>query len=315
MNSAIIFDTNAYRILTYGKPIQQCNEEIEIIKDKELAVGNQSFLSPVVLIELGAHLADVNDKAYENCLASYITCYNHCKERESDNFRLLADGDSQLAKYLFNYTNTRVLDKWTAYGQFAYRMSKDSSDTAVDGYRRYFMEMRAYVDMIEMQFIADINQHIVNEIQQLKESGNADDAKQRQKQMSKELKTTTPLDYFALAQVVKAADIAGANLDQYDIFDLTEAVKKIFPAPLYLYRNIISKLIDPKFKLQSKKKKRWNWIWDLQILFAISSATMAAKKTLLISGDKDVTRAAKDSDLAGMIVKLPDYLDSIGFKQ
>lgn len=313
MNQAIIFDTNAYRNLTVNKSFAECKKIIDKIVAQEALNNNLSFLSPIVLIELAAHLSDVNDKAYLNCKNAYASCYLHCKEVDSDNFRMIPDGESHLAKVLFNYEDTVVMNKLMAYGQLAYRIYNDFSEPNVDSFRKYFLEMNRYVELIETQFVADMHKYVVKELNP--EATDWHPLKQdkvRRKKLLQEIKSDKPIDSFALAQVVKASDIAKVNLDEHDVFELTERVKSVFPAPLYLYKNIFNKIVEAGADLTNPKKKRWNWIWDIQILFSISDVTLASKNTLLVTSDNDVIVAANDAGLSNKIMPLKDYLLSIG---
>jgi len=61
MNQAIIFDTNAYRNLTVNRSFDECKKIIDRIVTQEAINNNLSFLSPIVLIELAAHLNDTNE--------------------------------------------------------------------------------------------------------------------------------------------------------------------------------------------------------------------------------------------------------------
>jgi hypothetical protein len=313
MNQAIIFDTNAYRNLTVNKSFDECKKIMEKIVAQEAINNNLSFLSPIVLIELAAHLNDVNDKAYHNCKNAYALCYLHCKETDSENFRMIHDGESHLAKVLFNYEDTVVLNKLIAYGQLAYRTYTDFSENNIESFRKYFQEMNTYVEFIEAQFVADMHKYVVKEL-----NPDATDwhplkgDKLRRKKLLQEIKSDKPIDYFALAQVVKAADIAKINLDDHDLFELTDRVKSTFPAPLYLYKNIFNKIVESGVDLTNPRRKRWNWIWDIQILFSISDISMASKDTLLVTCDSEVINAANDAGLSNKIMPLKDYLLSIG---
>lgn len=313
MNQAIIFDTNAYRNLTVNRSFDECKKIIDRIVTQEAINNNLSFLSPIVLIELAAHLNDTNDKAYLNCKNAYASCYLHCKDYVSENFRMIPDGESHLAKVLFNYENTVVLDKLTAYGQLAYRTYADFSENNIDSFRKHFQEMSKYVEFVETQFVTDMHTYIVKELNP--EATDWHPLKQdkvRRKRLLQEIKSDKPIDYFALAQVVKASDIANVKLDDYDLFDLTDRVKSVFPAPLYLYKNIFNKIVESGADLTNPKKKRWNWIWDIQILFSISDISMASKDTLLVTSDNDVIAAANAAGLSNKIMPLKDYLLSIG---
>ena len=69
---AVIFDTNAYRKLTYEKSIIEAKEIIEKLRFDEKKNNVKAFAYPFVMLELANHLSDEADKSFENCLSAIV---------------------------------------------------------------------------------------------------------------------------------------------------------------------------------------------------------------------------------------------------
>ena len=103
----VIFDTNAYRELTYDKTIDETILLIEAIRLKEVSKNMIAFASTIVWHELFSHLADPNDKAFDNCYRALIASYLHSNIENIGKRRIIADADSLLASSLFDYFDPR----------------------------------------------------------------------------------------------------------------------------------------------------------------------------------------------------------------
>ena len=118
---------------------------------------------------------------------------------------------------------------------------------------------------------------------------------------------------IAKAQVIKACTIANVDPTKIDLNNRTKEILKIFPAPIYLYREIMKRIAMSGCDLSNIKKKRWNWIWDILILFSCGNSTVNNKDVLLVTSDKDMLDAAISAGLSDKIMSLKEYLSVIGF--
>lgn len=82
-NVNVVFDTNAYRNLTFNLNVEESKERFNEIKLKEEECNITSLLNSVTLMELMTHLADKADASYENCKMATIGAYQHVCEKNN----------------------------------------------------------------------------------------------------------------------------------------------------------------------------------------------------------------------------------------
>ena len=119
----IIFDTNAYRNLTYGLPLPEARAKALALRSLEQKAGVFALASPLVIWELVAHLADPSDPAYQHCLFALVALAEHTWSpfRPNDGVCVFADSASVVCRELFRVVpsigteNTQNLSKLAAY--------------------------------------------------------------------------------------------------------------------------------------------------------------------------------------------------------
>jgi hypothetical protein len=52
INGAVIFDTNAYRVLTFGRRLSDCRTLGADLREREKLVGSKAYAHPIVIWEL-----------------------------------------------------------------------------------------------------------------------------------------------------------------------------------------------------------------------------------------------------------------------
>lgn len=309
-DKTVIFDTNVYRNLTFGKDFDSCIKSIEEIKQLEKSKHIDAYMTPVVLLELFAHMANINDPSYINCKNAAAISYLHSKVEIGSEYRLLADSESLLAKAMFNYEIPGIKEKWNYLGGYAYNIYKNPDEKHIDSFRANFQPLANFVDIVENTFITDFFRYVVlgTNPSATDWSGIKNDDQIR-KDFLKLLNSQQSLYDLAKAQVFKACTIA--NIDPTTINDIDNRaaeILRIFPAPIYLYREIMKRIAMSGCDLSNAKRKRWNWIWDIQILFSCANSTINNKEVLLITSDGDMLDSAKSAGLVDKIKSLDEYL-------
>jgi hypothetical protein len=102
---AIIFDTNAYRVFTFGLSLEEGRAKIARLRRLEQAAGILLLAHPVVAWELLTHLRDLSDLAYKTCLNSLTALGEHAAVRGASNGQvaLMADPYSTVCRALFGH--------------------------------------------------------------------------------------------------------------------------------------------------------------------------------------------------------------------
>ena len=117
----VIFDTNAYRYLVTDKDFDQVDKLISKLKEKEKKNNIETLISPIVVKELLAHLADKNDPNYDACLKANKALYLHSGSK--DNYRMLASPELLISKSFFNETIPAKIETNKALGQISYHLA------------------------------------------------------------------------------------------------------------------------------------------------------------------------------------------------
>ena len=85
-----IFDTNSYRRLAHDASDTEAVRRTADLVASEKRNHIQAIASPVVLLELLAHLGDPGDPSYTNCKAAVCAAERHCR-------MALDSGDTHIA--------------------------------------------------------------------------------------------------------------------------------------------------------------------------------------------------------------------------
>ena len=310
---AVIFDTNAYRELTFGKDSSQINFKISELISNESKNGIQAFSNPFVMLELASHLADVNDKAYQNCKSSVIALTQHCAiQRDGKQMiAILADSESQLCKTLFDEYPLQHSDTTEKLAKIYSYISHFQSESAIERIRGDLKEIANNVEQTERQFIADMMSYVVLGFNQ----NTQDWAPLRQdknvrNQVLTFLNSRASLQLLAKAKVIKAHLLLNKNIDNLQFDDMENYVLENFEAPLQLYNEIVRRIVMTGCDLS--KKKRSNWIWDIQIAFVVGSCHRINDHLVrLVTGDGEIVEAANRVNCGNAVYSLQSYIDAL----
>jgi hypothetical protein len=92
---------------------------------------------------------------------------------------------------------------------------------------------------------------------------------------------------------------------------LAGVVREAFATPFYLMRELLLQMQQPGFKLDSPKRKRWNFACDSSISFMLGPGTIENVPLFLVTGDKAILAAAGKAGVGGQVVSLAAYLQSV----
>ena len=150
-SQVVIFDTNGYRNLTFGLTTDQSRKIARELADAELARGTKALVSPFVIWELVAHLADSNDPAYENCMNSLVALVEHTR-LPADNLGGVcraADGETEICRQLFNQIPPIAEQNCANHCKLASYVRKESPTLTSSNSLTNFKEYSAEMDKIE----------------------------------------------------------------------------------------------------------------------------------------------------------------------
>jgi len=97
-----------------------------------------------------------------------------------------------------------------------------------------------------------------------------------------------------------AANVAG----------MSQWVANQFATPILLYREILKRIVETGCNIE--KKKRSNWIWDIQIAMGIGQPIANVNKVLhLVTTDNAIVHAAKESGNRNFVHTLEEFRTAI----
>jgi hypothetical protein len=99
----VIFDTNAYRVFTFGWSLNEARAKAINLRQVEDQFGYAALAHPTVVWELLTHLVDSSNPAYSHCLKALVALREHTVTRENTNggICLIADALSTVCRELF----------------------------------------------------------------------------------------------------------------------------------------------------------------------------------------------------------------------
>jgi hypothetical protein len=98
----VVFDTNAYRVLTYGLTLENARARAVQLRDLERPAGETALANPLVVWELLTHLAESSDPAYANCLNALVALGEHTREPQTGKIAMTTDSECVVCHCLFN---------------------------------------------------------------------------------------------------------------------------------------------------------------------------------------------------------------------
>lgn len=298
MNSlAIIGDTNFYRTLCYYasgnlKPVDKIIQYFKILKKKEQKSNHKAFCNPFVLYELLSHLSSDLDKAYEVCKRSVVGLFEHCQE--DGHLRFIADSELQLTKLLFDIEPVGNLDTTEKFSLIAKEIHRNSSDTNITKFKDTLTEISSKRNESKFLFVDDFKKFIMEEFELTTFSWSPlKSDKSKRKVYLRFLETDQFKKVIAKSFVLKSAILARRenNLSEDETNRMIDLVQNVFETPIELFIELLRRLAISGLDLS--KKKRENYLFDIQIVFSISKGMILNERTpVLITNDNDIIQAA-----------------------
>ena len=308
-NRCVVLDTNAYRRLARGRLPAQARTKGIGIRAHDQRQNVQALAHPLVIVELLAHLSDLTDPARDDCRASVIALWEHCATDLGGRRQLaiLEDPEAQLAVALYGrcpIPNHRFVENLAHTARLV--GETDEPDVLMQ-LQDTLTSCADTVNSIEKRFVDDMMRFVVRGFDPKAE--NWDAIKQRPDLLDTVL---TYLDSegalvdLARANVRLARVIADEDVLTPVTDDEIQRVLQAFACHLELYRRITRKIVATGCDV-SKRKNR-NWIWDLQIAFALGGYSVRSGLGIdLVTGDQDIAEAGRAAGFANRVLTFDDY--------
>lgn len=308
MNHAgVIFDTNVYRTITGLESAQRIF--LSLINQEKMHDIN-GYANPYVIMELSAHLANRSDASFMICYESIKLLAHHCLGNHK--IRIAADSESFLCDFVCGRSLKSAEDNSMKLGALCSHIYR-SSDVQLSEFDDLLTEIALKVDNIETRFVQDMFTYVVGYY-----SGSSNDwnALKKNQALRSEilsfLKSEQAINQIARAFVIKGMHLCDENASQAYITKKTEELIITCLSPIRLYIEILSRIAMSGCDLT--KRNRPNWIWDMNIAFAIgNNLTIDDNREIyLVTNDNDILQAGKDSGMQGYILSIEEYFYALG---
>ncbi len=313
----IIFDTNAYRELTFGLSLNDARAKALQLRQLEQSVGTFVLANPIVIWELIGHLGATSDPAYRYCLNALVALAEHTWSPGDPNrgICLFSDAESTVCRELFHTVppsaeaNVQNLSKLAAYVK--QQAPNLDSAAAINNLQVFSTELAKR----ETEWLIDM-QTVLNDCDpKLAKAwvGGRDDREVRKKLRSF-FGSQAFMNAWAAITVMRHANIIGAKLTPEELAEKAKVVRDVFPVPFHLMSRLLQKFPTPQpINLTSPKKKRGNFMWDAAICFSIGAFhEVDGAPMFLVTGDTDIKDAAIATNCSNCVISLTDYLQSAG---
>jgi hypothetical protein len=313
-----IFDTNAYRVLTFGKPLTEARTIARGLRHLEQSAGTIALANPFVIWELIGHLDDAGDPAYHHCLNALVALSEHTWRRQDPpgGVCLVSDAESTVCGTLFEalplvaYKNVQNLALLAAH--MKQNAPNVTSSAAVNNLKVFASEMKKK----EERWLEDM-QLVLNgcdpKLAQAWVGGTSD--KEVRKRLTAYFGSKEFMNAWATVGVMSHADLVGAKPTPSEIEKKVDVMRNVFPVPFHVISALLQKFpTSPEMNLNSRKRKRENFMWDAAICYSIGGFhQIGGAAMFLVTDDAAIRDAAAAAKCTDRVVSLADYLKSLGF--
>jgi hypothetical protein len=314
---SVIFDTNSYRNFVTNKSTDVVIADTKKLVQKGKTKNIKAFGSIIVALEMLGHLVEGESGFnYKDCLNGVISLGNHCLENPQKGPRILPHSYLQIAKSFFKQSNSQIEQRVKNLGGVINDFIKDP-ETALNHHnpQNTFEDIKNYLDSEELSF----SNQIINLIK-----GVELEIKTKYPKIAKKDLRNKMLDYiekgpfesFISMAIIYAVSInLNIKLTEEQIIDRAFNLNLEFPLSVGFFTWICKEIVDKNIDMQSKtsKQKRWNWLWDYHVSYAMSNNTLDQGEIILVTADQDMIDIITHHGYTNKVMDLDEYLNFIDF--
>ncbi|OJW81748.1 MAG: hypothetical protein BGO69_14675 [Bacteroidetes bacterium 46-16] len=309
----VIFDTNAYRYLVTGKSFDEIDKYMEKVKSKEKQLDILPLISPIVVKELLAHVADKSDPSHQKCLNATKALYLHCGDDTS--YHLLASPEMLIAKSFFNVDIPAKEETNKAMMQIAFHLGLYPSDHAERKFQRNLNLNRDHVLDAENFFA----QSFLQWIKAVDPSATGwrvfpNDAAQRRRVLE-DLRSERSSINLAAGLIYTVNDLLvksglAESMPETTLIDMSKQFTIIFPEYISLYKSVFENIINSEYNMY--ENSRSNFLWDIQLMLNVGNHTVNGEKLHFVTADSAIQSHAINNNAKYTIHTFNEYMTYIG---
>lgn len=315
----VIFDTNAYRYLVADKTNRQVTKIIQKLKDKERKNDIESMMSPIVAMELLAHVANKRDSSYPKCLKAIKALYYHSGTDKE--IGIMPSSELLISKVFFKEEIQSRVETHKAIGQVLLNLAKNPSEHTFKKFQRNLNLNAQHVKDTENAFATELKSFLK------KIDPNCvdwdvfkNDPAKRTKALKDVRSVNTSIalaaGYLYIVYKLLVKDGKLPNKSDNDIFtDIAPMAKdflQMFPEPIALYKVVLENLINGGFNLF--EDSRSNFVWDIHLMFNVGQNSIGNSKIIFVTSDKAIIKSALKTNSKNTILTFKEYMEYLGLK-
>lgn len=307
-NSAVIFDTNAYRNLVSNKSLDESIYVINEIIELESKLNITTYLSSIVSLELlGNLIEDADSRKFQECKNSIYIANIHCNNA-SGNLKIFPEAKLNLLKTFFNGPSQRLIDLTTNLIGVTQDIFRNVKNIDIHLMRATFSDIKNFLDNKEKEFSSIIQNSIKIKTQEIRKQNPSISKAATEKKLIEYYGNVDTSLNFAKDIINYLSAEKGITISEKKQTELALACKDFFPIAVGFLPFICKIIVENKIDMNSKKSKhkRWNWIWDYNLAFGLSS-TIKEKNILLITSDADLTAIVDHFGFSDRILTIEQY--------
>lgn len=310
---AIVFDTNSYRGFVSGKNTDEVINSLKDLKESERKKNIIALAAPIVALEMLSHLSDGSEGPhFKDCFNGSIAMALHTSD---DNFKsdIILEPFLQLSNSFFL---TRIPEK-VEENQNIIGVTRDLAREPEKALRhhiekRTFFKIKAFLDDKEKEFCDNIIRGIEGAKLDIKKGNPNITNKLLNKKLLKLFKSQDFKNFQAIAILTAVATLINSDLlnNGNEIINRALKMNKEMPFTSGFRCWLFNKIIEDNIDMNSKvsREKRWNWIWDEQIVSYISESKLSGREVIIVTGDKDITKVLHEYGYNNKVMTLEKYI-------
>lgn len=313
----IIFDTNAYRVLTFGLSLKDARNKALQLRQLEHRSGHSALAHPIVVWELLAHLVDSSDPAFNHCLNALVALGEHTVSREEPDggICLIAEALSTVCHELFGRLPHGYQQGLENLGSLVTHIVRHAPDIGDPVVRQNIENLGHGMETKEagwLKGMASVLDHFSPGVAKVVfGSGNDSEALRKARTFFASPAFFEAWSYYIVAS--HAVEVGITTLPPDELHAKAQIVRNLFPVPFHLMSALLQRLATPRPPdLTNPRRKRWNFVWDSMIVFSIGPGTINEAPVYMVTADGEILAAAKASGYADRIFALSTYLKSVG---
>ncbi len=315
METHFILDTNAYRQIAETKDLSEIQATANELREKEKKLQAKSLMSVIVSMELLKHFDDT-DPFFMTCFKAQTLQFFHTQSQNygkpNNHIEFIPPINPLITQHFFK-KNSEYLKYYLRVIEIAQNATKniDTKDYLKDIgdikiiAQQLIHERTEIKDNFE-EFIKYVNNGVVDWEYFLNN-------KEIKEKLLKDIKSGRMLQLLAMSLLKRAHGVLDLEFMQPGLEKEFDDFMNFYEPLLKLNQSFFEKLLHGVIALADANSPKWNTHNDMQLLAAACFASYRERdkdvRIVIVTGDKAIHTACKDTYMQGNVWTLQEYLD------